>query len=498
MKKKFFLNTVLSVAMQLISLICGFILPRLILEHYGSEVNGLTQSIKQFLGIISFLELGIGQVIQSALYKPLADRDNAAISKILVSGQKFFLRIARVLFVYVVVLAVAYPFISHQSFDWLYTAVLIIAISLHSFAQYLFGITDNLLLNADQRGYIQYISQIGAVLLNTVVSVLAINAGCSIQTVKLLSAFVFVLRPCLVRLYVRRQYQIDRTISYTGEPIEQKWNGIAQHVSAVVLEGTDTIVLTLFASLSDVSIYSVYFMVIGGVKQFYQAATAGIQSAVGALWAKQEMKTLHQVFSAMEAALHLITVFLFSCVGILIVPFVSVYTDGLADADYIQPAFAAVLTLAYWIRCIRTPYNIMILAGGHYKQTQRCHILAAVLNVVISVAAVWQWGLIGIAVGTLVALLYQTVWMIGYNTKNLLKWPLKNTLKQICVDALTFGAIYLATDWIPMTQVSYWGWFLMALQVGLIALAITAMILWIFYRSQLLSVVSWYRKKRGR
>ena len=60
--------------------------------------------ITQFLGVISFLELGVGSVIQSSLYKPLADKDNETISKIIVSGQKFFSRLAMILFVYVCIL----------------------------------------------------------------------------------------------------------------------------------------------------------------------------------------------------------------------------------------------------------------------------------------------------------------------------------------------------------------------------------------------------------
>ena len=495
MKKKFLLNTISSLLMQVVTLVCGFVLPRLILEQYGSEVNGLTQSIKQFLGVITFLEMGVGQVIQSSLYKPLAQGDNAAVSRILASGGKFFRRIANALLIYVIALMAVYPFIAGQDYGWLYTAALIGAISIGSFAQYYFGIIDNLLLNADQRGYIQYFSQITVILLNTLASVWMIRMGLSIQAVKLVSSMIFLARPLAVRWYIRSHYQIDRKIRYTGEPIRQKWNGIAQHIAAIVLEGTDTIVLTIFATLSDVSIYSVYFMVISGIRQFYQSATAGIQSAVGSLWARQKLEELNRVFGCMEAALHLVTVFLFTCAGILIVPFVRVYTDGLTDAAYIQPLFAFVLVLAYAVRCLRTPYNILILAGGHYKQTQRCHIIAAILNLAVSVAAVSMWGLVGIAVGTLAALVYQTVWMMVYDSRNLLCWPLSRVARQVAVDIMTAALTVLACGRIELTAVSYFGWFRMAVQVAAVALAVTAAMALIFYRRQFAGMYRWLRKK---
>ncbi|MDU2201798.1 MAG: sugar isomerase, partial [Anaerococcus hydrogenalis] len=92
-KKLLALNTSSSLIFQLTTIICGFIVPRLILQTYGSEINGLINSIMQFLAIISFLELGVGAVIQSSLYKPLAEKNDEEISKIVVSGQRFFSRL---------------------------------------------------------------------------------------------------------------------------------------------------------------------------------------------------------------------------------------------------------------------------------------------------------------------------------------------------------------------------------------------------------------------
>ena len=80
--KKLALNTITSLILQLVTVVCGFILPRLILESFGSDVNGLVNSITQFLGVITLLDLGVGAVVQSALYKPLTEKDTDMISKI--------------------------------------------------------------------------------------------------------------------------------------------------------------------------------------------------------------------------------------------------------------------------------------------------------------------------------------------------------------------------------------------------------------------------------
>ena len=486
--EKLALNTVSSLALQVVSVICGFILPRLILETFGSDVNGLVNSITQFLGVITLLDLGVGAVVQSALYKPLADNDTNMISKIYVSANKFFRRLAEILLVYVVLLMIFYPMLVNKSFGHMYTALLIAAICISSFAQYYFGIVNSLLLNADQRGYIQYVAQIITLILNTFACYIIIKLGASIQIVKLTTSLIFLLRPLFLVFYVKKHYSIDKKITYTEEPIKQKWNGMAQHFASYVLNGTDNIVLTMFSTLGNVSIYSVYNVVIIGVKNALLSVTNGFQSLIGEMLAKKETMKLNAFFGFVEWFLHTGTTLVFGCTGVLIVDFVRVYTYGINDADYIQPLFAVLITIANAGHCLRLPYNILILAAGHYKQTHSNYIIAMILNIVVSIATVKMWGLVGVAIGTLIAMAYQTVWMAKYDSKNIICWPFKNFLKQCGVDAITVIIASLATFKIPMLSVSYVSWFLLAIEAFGIWLIISIVINTIFYRERVLSI----------
>lgn len=494
-KKLLAQNTVSSLIAQITALICGFILPRLFLQHFGSEVNGLVNSITQFLSVISFLELGVGAVVQSSLYKPLAEKDNQQISKVMVSANKFFQRLAQILLVYVVVLMLVYPLIANQDFGFLYTATLIAAISISSFAQYYFGIVNALLLNADQHGYIQYNAQTITIILNTLVCAVMISMNGTVQMVKLATSLIYLARPLALHIYVSRHYRIDWKIEYTDEPIKQKWNGVGQHVAAVVLDGTDTIVLTVFSTLSNVSIYSVYFLVVKGVKTLFVSMTNGIQALMGDLWAKRELDQLKNIFAWVEWSIHTGTTYVFSCTAALIVPFVKVYTFGINDANYIQPVFAILLTLANAMHCLRLPYNIMVLAAGHYKQTQKNYIIVAVLNIVISVITVKAWGLIGVAVGTLTAMAYQTIWLAVYDSKHYIFWPLKNVAKQFAVDALSVTIVIVVGSQMSLKDISYISWTFMAVKIAVVALIIVAGMNALFYKNRVNQLVSQIRRK---
>lgn len=495
MKKRLLYNTIFSLLLQVFTVFSGLILPRLYLKQYGSEVNGLVQSISQFLGVISFLELGIGQVIQSALYKPLADKDNDQISRIYVSGKRYFHRIATILAIYVFILILLYPLVTQHKTSWFYLASLVVVLSINSMAQYCFGIVDRILLNADQYGYIQCSVHIAVLLCNTGLSALMIERGTPIQVVKLIAALITLISPAIVHIYIRGHYSINRKITYTEEPIKQKWNGVAQHVSYVVLDGTDTIVLTLFSTLTNVSVYSVYHMIIYGMMQLYRSATNGFHAMVGNLWARQEVKRLNSVFGSVETLLHYAVVFLFSCIAVLILPFVRIYTAGISDANYIQPTFAILLVFAHGFQCLRSVYNMLILAAGHYKQTQACHIIAAVMNLFVSIITVKYWGIIGVALGTLAALAYQTIWMAVYNSCHLLKWPLRNFVKHMLVDLITAGTIVWVTSALCWNVNGYLEWFIMAVFVSGIALSITGISAVVFYRQQLRNIKGLFAKE---
>lgn len=497
-KNKLFKNTVSSLLYQVVAIVCGFILPRAILGFYGSEINGLVNSITQFLAIFSFMDMGVGAVVQSALYKPLVEKNNEEISNVVTSAGRFFKRIALILLVYILGLAVCYPWIANQNFDGFFCAELILVMGISSFAQYYLGAVDQLILQADQKGYIQYYLQAASVIVNTVICTLLIYLKFSIVFVKLATSLIYIARPVIIRAYVNKHYSLNRRAQYENEPIKQKWNGMAQHVSAVVLQSTDSIVLTMFASLSDVSVYAVYHLVVNGVKGITISLMNGLQPYFGALIAKGDKKKIFNSFSVADWGIHTAVTFVFGCSAALILPFVVVYTKGITDAIYYRVAFSLLIVVAYAMYCIRSPYHLMIKAAGHYQQTQRVHIIGTLLNIVISVIVVKAWGLVGVAIGTLVAMTYQTIWMAIYISKKIVCWPIARFVKQLVIDTAGFAFIVAEGSFFKMGEVTYVAWIILAIKTCLVAVLTEIVINAIFYPKNLKLVIQMTVMKKGK
>ncbi|MBM6879996.1 polysaccharide biosynthesis C-terminal domain-containing protein [[Clostridium] spiroforme] len=494
--KKFILNTVSALVNQFTMIGCAFILPRLILQNFGSEVNGLVSSIQQFLTIITFMELGVGAVVQASLYKPLAKNDSNSISKIIKSANSFFIKLAIIMFFYVVSLLFLYPIIVKTSFDNFYVDTLILSMSISYFAQYFFGLKNQLLVIADQKGYIHYGLNTLVLVLNNIIGVFMILNGTSIQIIKLSTSLILLLRPLLLEIYVRKNYNLNRKIKYVGEPIRQKWNGVAQHVATVVLNSTDSIVLSIFSTLSSVSIYNIYYLVINGLNNLVVSLTSGFQSYIGNLLANEKYEQLNDSFDIYETIFHIIVTFIFSTVCVLIVPFVLVYTDGVYDIDYNVPVFAILLSIANMIYCIRLPYNTLIKTAGHFKQTQNSAWLEVIINIIVSILMVYKFGLLGVAIGTLVAMTYRTIYLVYYLAKNIIYRKAIFFWKHILTDGICLIFVVLVGKIFNIHCTSYLEWMWIALKVAFINMVICMSInIVLFYNQMKCSVIYFFIKK---
>ena len=117
------------------------------------------------------------------------------------------------------------------------------------------------------------------------------------------------------------------------------------------------------------------------------------------------------------------------------------------------------MLIAFALNCYTIPYHSMILAAGHYKQTQVYFILSAIINLVVSITTVFLYGLVGVALGTFVAMLFQLLWMAVYVSKHINRWPFSCFLKQLIIDAISLGLGILTTQFIVEKHMeSYMTW----------------------------------------
>lgn len=200
-------NMISSLALQICTIISGFIIPKIILSYFGSDTNGLISSLNQFLSYISLLEGGVTGVVAANLYKPLVNGDNQKLSAVVVTSKKFFNKVGAIFIAYTFCLAIVYPLVFKMDF-W-YVFFLTVILSMNLLVQYMFSITLRTLLNADKKLYIVSFTQIISTILNTILAYVSVKIYPSIHLLKLISGLLFFAQPVIYGRYVRKYYSID-------------------------------------------------------------------------------------------------------------------------------------------------------------------------------------------------------------------------------------------------------------------------------------------------
>lgn len=442
------LNMLTMFLRQLFAMLCGIVIPRVMIGAFGSAVYGATTSIAQFLSYISLLEGGVGRVARGALYKHLADKNDEKISSVHQAIKTFFRNVGFVYLVYAAVLACVYFDIAKVTeFGRGYTFGLVLAISLSSIVTYFIGVGNMTLMHADQKQYLTNTVITLTNVINVLCIVVLVKLKADVLTVKLVSSFVFVARPIYYAWYVRKNYNLPK-VEKDSSALDQKWTGMGQHIAYFLHTNTDVVMLTVFADLKTVAVYSVYHLVVNSIWNIASSLTGGMEAAFGEMIAKKEQKTLKNAYQNYKCLLTLAAVVLFGCAGVLVIPFVRLYVKGITDAEYIQPLFAILLLVAEFLNCLSLPCSTLPISAYKLKQTRWGSYGEALINIVISLVLIRWNPLLGVAIGTLAATLFKSLYYLIYSAKNLLDCRSLPLIGKFCVSVavlLLISIIGMAT-----------------------------------------------------
>lgn len=411
------LNMISGLILQLFTLVSGFILPKIILIYFGSEVNGLVSSLNQFLSYITLVEGGITGVIVANLYKPIVDQDNQKISSVLITADRFYKKIGALFISYSIILSIIYPLYFKTEFKFAYVCSLTLILSITLLIQYMFSLTLKTLLNADKKGYIVNFTQTLIVIFNVIFALISVCVHPSIHVLKLISGSLFILQPIVFNGYVKKNYKIDWSAESDNSLIKSRWNGFAINLASFIHNSTDITVLTFLADLKTVSIYSVYSLVSSGVKQLINACLSGIAHTVGQAYAKKNWKELNQKLDIYEYVVFILVFFFLTVTALLITPFVHLYTKGITDTNYNQPLFGFLLVVSEALYLVKLPHLNLAYSANKFKEITIPAYTEAILNIAISVALVKKFGLIGVTIGTIAGMTYRMAFHVYYTSK---------------------------------------------------------------------------------
>jgi O-antigen/teichoic acid export membrane protein len=224
-------------------------------------------------------------------------------------------------------------------------------------------------------------------------------------------------------------------------------------------------------------------MVANAIKMLVGSISGAITPFLGNLLAVGSEKDKNDAFDFYEFSMNQITIFAFVCGALLVTPFISIYTRGIEDANYYRPVFGYLIMIAEAAYCFREPYVNAAYVSGKFKETAKYAYIEAGINIAVSVMLVSKYGAAGVAVGTLISMVYRYVAHVFYLKKNILDRAIVKWLSSILnICALSLFSVLIWIILLNKPVYSYYEWFINAFMTACFVLLLIITYSMIFKR----------------
>lgn len=497
--KKFLKNSASMFINQLVVLISGFILPRVMISCYSSEINGLVSSIAQFVNYVCLVESGISAATVYALYKPLAEKDNEGISSIVSAAKNFYLKAGWIFFVVIAILAVLYPFFINVPDGMQYVDIVILV-----FVSSVSGVLDfftlakyRALLTADQKTYVLALATSVYTILNVLIITILAKTGQDICVVKSIALLSIVVRSLILIFYCKKKYpNINYKATPNNKALDKRWEALFQQVLSVVQNGAPIIILTVVCrDLVLVSIFSIFNMIMGGINSVLSIFISGLSASFGEIIAKNETETLQKTYKQFETIYYLLICVVYTIAFVTIMPFVSVYTAGINDANYCQPILGFLFVLNGFFYNLKTPQGMLVLSAGLYKETRYRSLIQALIVIILGIIGGYFFGIQGVLIGLIGSNVYRCFDLLLFIPKNVTKLSYLQTLKKWLIMLLNIAVIFVVFYFMPTFAINnYVAWIVHAIFVGLITIVVNGLSFFACFKEDMLALLKRFSK----
>lgn len=490
-------NLVSSVIYQVVLITLSFLLPRLYLENFGSEVNGVLSTIKQIFTYLLLLEAGVGLATTQALYKRVGEKDYQSASAVLSATHTYYIKTGFIYLALVLVIAVVYAFVIPTVIDQWVLFFIVILTALPALFSYFIQAKYRILMEVDGRKYVINHSETVVQLLANAGKVLVLLLTDSLILIQLVYCIISMGQLVFLYYYAKRRYQwVDLKAKPDFGAISQKNSVLVHQLSGMVFNNTDVLLISVMCDFKAVSVYAIYNIFFSQMQNFISGIVSGFNFALGQMFHTDRQK-FDKVFEVYETCYVTATFVIYTLMAVFLLPLIQIYTGGINDANYTNVYLVFLFVIMNLLANGKQPANSVIEYAGYFEKTRSHAVWEMVINLVTSVVAIYYFGICGAIMGTILALVYRSVMMIFYANRKILHRSLTRSLKIWLVNGVVFAVVMMILFVDTFSNMSFGKLLLngMVHSVWIIGLYILVNIL--FHRDVFQILMEQYRRKRA-
>ncbi|MGG5738343.1 MULTISPECIES: lipopolysaccharide biosynthesis protein [Bacillus cereus group] len=415
-------NILFGLSGQLLSIGMGFVVRTVFIYTLGVEYLGVDGLFTSILIMFSLANLGFDTAIIYSLYKPLAENDIYKIQALMNLYQKAYRLIGLIVLLLGLSLLPFLPYITnaHTTIENINMIYLLFLVS--SVSSYYFVYKQSIII-ADQRNHV--ISKIHSIF--TIIShslqiflLVAISNYILVLIVQLVLRIIenIYIANTANKLYPYLQGKNNAKLSKEDRKLffENLYALLLYKISGVVINGTDNIVISKFIGIIWVGVYSNYLLILNTLNTLLGYFFYSVTASVGNLNAKEDAEKKYFIFRVMNFANFWIYGFCTVCLWNLMNPFITLWLGK----DYVFNKYIIfAIILNFFTAGMQNAATTFRETTGLFKKGKYRPIIAAVINIVVSIILAKHIGIAGVFLGTIISRLCTYFWYDPYIIFNL-------------------------------------------------------------------------------
>lgn len=404
-------NISVGMVYQGISLVMNFLVKTVFIKTLGAEYLGINGLFTNIFVLFSFAEFGIGVAMNYSLYKPIVKGDTEKICGLYNYYRKLY-RIMSLLITAVGLCVIPLlPYIVKTETQikgiaiyYLIFLVNIIVYNLFIFKAYIFL--------ADQRRYILSITQIVTDVLGFTALIIILILFDNYFLYLILISIKTLVFSLVMHLLSKKYYPFLKT----GCDIEEhEKKEIKKNVkdlfiyrfAAVLVNGTDNIIISILVGTIWVGYYSNYDLIIMGISSIVAMVYAALSASIGNLIAEKNNESAYEIFRWVQIISMWLSGVLVICLIILFQDFITLW---IGEKYLLSIEIVTIIVVNFYISCIRDSLKIFRETLGVFNKVKYVMLANAAVNLILSVILGYYIGVFGVLVSTAIAALLTFFW----------------------------------------------------------------------------------------
>lgn len=422
-------NSAFGLFAEVTTLILGFVV-RYVFVHTLAEdylgVNGLFTNILQ---VLSFAELGVGNAIVFSLYKPIRDKDKVKIRQYVSFYKSAYRIIGAIVAIFGLLLVPFLDIIIVDKPNIPDNLVLIYLLYLANTVLSYFLVWKRTFMTANQERYIGTVVEQIFTIIQVIVQIVILYTTHNFVLYLLVMIVSNQIRNMIISRICSKRYpvvnekpQVDLTKEEKKSIFDNVKALLVYKLAGVSLNSTDNILVQAIDSLQSLNLYSNYSMIIVNFRLLSNQLLNGITASVGDLNASDDNKAKENVFFKLLFVSFWLYAFL--SVGFVVCAG-DVIKIWLGEKFVMGTLSACAIAFSFYVEGVQFAGFTYRTTMGLFRESMVAPVVAAVLNIVLSIVMGEIIGLAGIFIATGVSRLLTTTWVDGYLvfTKRLNKSP---------------------------------------------------------------------------